>query len=167
MRILFLDIDGVLNHDVDAEVDHGLLLRVHGQMRHFRRDDVKKRLKWLLPEAVARVNRILDVSGAKLVISSTWREHNTRDELQMLLEARGLTHKIFGMTPVLPKPAPGKEVERGVEIDAWLKMHPEVTSYAILDDGWVVPHREKHVWVHPLEALTDENVEKAVALLVA
>lgn len=166
MKALFLDIDGVLNaNNVDADVDHSLLLRVHGQMKRFRRDDVRKRLRWLLPSAVARVNRILDASGAKLVISSTWREHHTQDELQTLLGARGLTHQIFSMTPVILPKHFLEDVPRGDEIGAWLQSHPEVSRFAILDDSWVDPYKVQHVWIDPIFALTDEDVDRAIAIL--
>lgn len=167
MKTLFLDIDGVLNHRVDAEVDHTMLLQVHNQMRRFRRDDVYLRLKWLQPTAVARVNQILDATGAQLIISSTWRKLNTQEELQILLGVRGLSHQIMGMTPVLPPKHFMEQVPRGEEIGAWLADHPEVTSFAILDDDWVDPYKAQHVWVHPHQALTDENVAKAIALLTA
>lgn len=164
MRALFFDIDGVANHDVDAEVDFSLLLKVHAQMRRLSRNDVHKRLKWLLPEAVGRVNQILDASGAKLVISSTWRLTTTQEELQTLLDVRGLKHPIFSMTPELPHRF-SEVVPRGKEIGAWLQAHPEVTSFAILDDCEVPPYGAQHVWVDPHTALTDENVAKAIEIL--
>jgi hypothetical protein len=164
MKALFFDIDGVANHEVDAKVDFSLLLSVHAQMRRLSRNDVHKRLKWLLPEAIEKVNRILDVSGAKLVISSTWRLTTTQEELQILLGVRGLTHPIYDMTPELPHRF-SEVVPRGKEIGAWIKAHPEVTTFAILDDCEVPPYSAQHVWVDPHTALTDENVTKALALL--
>jgi hypothetical protein len=165
MKVLFKDIDGVLNREgYDAEVPHDLLLGVHNQMRRFRRDDVHRRLKWLLPEAVERVNRILDASGAKLVISSTWRLTTTQEEIQILLGARGLTHTIFSMTPELPRKM-SEIVPRGKEIGAWLQANPGVTSFVILDDCGVEPYSAQHVWVDPWVAITDDNVKRALEIL--
>jgi hypothetical protein len=165
MKALLLDIDGVLNReDYDAEVPHDLLLTVHNQMRRFRRNDVYLRLKWLLPEAVERLNHILDASGAKLVISSTWRLTTKQEELQIILEARGLSHTIFDVTPELPHKM-SEIVPRGKEIGAWLQANPDVTSFAILDDCGVEPYADQHVWVDPWVALTDDNVKLALEIL--
>jgi hypothetical protein len=81
------------------------------------------------PEPVKLLNQILDQTGAKVVISSTWRFANTWQELQEILEVRGFTGEVIGQTPKM-----GGE-ERWMKIRAWLGEAPEpVESFVILDD---------------------------------
>jgi hypothetical protein len=61
-------------------------------------------------------------SGAKIVISSTWRILRKQEEFE---DALGLP--VIGMTDKDPG-------IRGQQIQRWLAAHPEVTSYAIIDD---------------------------------
>lgn len=110
MKVLFLDVDGVLN---SAE--------------WFARDCSTKSddlgLRSVNPAAVKLIQHVLEVTGAKLVLSSTWRL--IPDYVQTLVQA-GLP--IVAKTPVL------KSSNRGDEIVAWLETHPGVECYAIVDD---------------------------------
>jgi hypothetical protein len=167
-KILFLDLDGVLNPEVgeDAFVSHEDVLRVHARMKRIHRKDVRKRLSWIHPELVAKLNRLLASAGAQVVVSSSWREHHTLEELQIILECRGFTGTLIGMTPVIKSSRFGEYTPRGNEISAWLKGHPEVTSYVILDDkDDMGPHLSRLVQTDLFVGLTYGDVERAVALL--
>lgn len=81
-----------------------------------------------------RLKRIVDETGAKIVLSSTWRydrddpQHNGDFlELQEAFHKAGL--ELYSFTPV---DAIG--IRRGMEIRAWLGLHPEVDRFIILDD---------------------------------
>jgi hypothetical protein len=76
-RILFLDFDGVLNSRGFLAMSRGLAI---SRYPHSEID----------PEAVARVNRILERTEAEVVVSSSWRHGRTLAELQALLESHGL-----------------------------------------------------------------------------
>lgn len=111
MKILFLDIDGVLNI-----LNSGGLYALN-----------KKRLRIL--------EDIIKDTGAKIVLSSTWRKDNTAfRKLTRVLAYRGL--KIYDVTPDFSY-QPQKPLERayrGHEIQDWLDRHPEVENYVIIDD---------------------------------
>lgn len=111
MKVIFLDIDGVLTSKASAMVQAldrgGLLLMPH-------------------PVHVAVLNAIILTVDARVVISSTWRRHY--QEMLEELQKAGLKGEILGATPYLP----GEQ--RGTEIQAWLNEHPEVESFVILDD---------------------------------
>ncbi len=119
MKVIFLDFDGVLNlipqgHDYYGGIFH--------------------------PEFVDNLGRIIEETGAKLVISSSWRTMGL-ERLKMMWEHRLYPGDIIGVTPDLrwrtKKDAMElNEVEyvRGDEIESWLNLHPEVTNYVILDD---------------------------------
>lgn len=116
MKVLFLDIDGVLNHRMTKD-------RVCGFMG-------------LDPDLIAVFNKIVDaMPDLKIVVSSTWRHmfmpgvYSNFEELIQLLNKRGLKGEIIGRTP------DSWHDIRGREISEWLADHPEVTHYVILDDS--------------------------------
>lgn len=131
--LLFLDIDGVLNSHAWWERRKALGIKeVRG-------------IADLDPEACQRVQRVCDTTGARLVISSTWRVMHSRQSLRRMFVKRGLTTPIIGITPRIWMRAdelPGYEHNkcgRGVEIQWWLQTYltPEQICQArvgILDD---------------------------------
>lgn len=129
MRVLFLDIDGVLNHT--RTLDNCEPGRIPAD-----------------PQCVARVNKLLEQSGAKVVISSSWRKLAPYTELAPLLAREGLRADIIGETPDLINNAMWltewrtrtgscyyERLERGHEIRQYLADHPEIEEFVILDDG--------------------------------
>jgi hypothetical protein len=105
MKIIFLDIDGVLN--------------THKSIGRFGFDFIDHIL-------VALVARIVRETKAKIVLSSTWRIDKKDQELALrALREQGL--EIHDFTPVLV----GED--RHVEIQAWLDKN-QVERFAILDD---------------------------------
>lgn len=59
------------------------------------------------------------------------------------------------------------EYSRGAEIDGWLKEHPEVTNYVIIDDRTDFTDKQKDhfVYVNPMYGLTDTHVIQAINIL--
>ena len=109
MKVLFLDIDGVLNRDTTEEK----LGPEFGIYASFMGIDAKLRdmlRNWL--DAHPNVD---------VVLSSTWR----LDE-RMAAEVRRQGIDFIDVTRNLKN--------RATEIDEWLSRHPQVTHYAILDD---------------------------------
>lgn len=124
MKVLFLDIDGVLNswQSVYWEIRTG----------------VRKKQESLCPICMSNLDEVLDgVEDLKIVISSTWRKSFTMDELKKCLTEQGFKNadRIIGHTPFKAKDLKFSEYgPRWGEIKEWLDEHPEVTEYAILDD---------------------------------
>lgn len=115
MKVIFTDVDGVLNEDTTPT-------------------RTKSRVVFIDEEKLLRLKRIVDATGAKIVLSSTWRYgRNTPGLNGDFLELQEAFHKVglefYSFTPV---DAIG--IRREMEIRAWLGMHPEVTRYIILDD---------------------------------
>lgn len=111
MKVLFLDIDGVLNSERSAWAFGGF---PHGfdpaNMAKF--DHV----------AIALIRKVCEETECSVVLSSTWRLLHSVHEC-----ANGLGLPIFDKTP-------GGGGNRGKQIQEWLDEHPEVTEYAIVDD---------------------------------
>ena len=123
MKILFLDIDGVLNSG-------NYIIRLDGLF-----DDPKYQID---PDAVVRLNAITDLTGCKIVVSSTWRlaflgqMADPLRSLQGCLRSYGITGDVIDMTPDKRNAIRNR---RGKEIQAWLDAHyNEVEKFVIIDD---------------------------------
>ncbi|HEU0082413.1 MAG TPA: HAD domain-containing protein [Bradyrhizobium sp.] len=103
MKVIFLDIDGVLNCSKTPN-PRGFPYIVDRKL-------------------LARFKKLLDRTGAKVVLSSTWR-----------CDPVGLfAAKHYGVPFMDVCPDRPKNSRRG-ELLAWLKAHPTVTRYIVLDD---------------------------------
>lgn len=104
-KIIFLDIDGVICVDWREYVDE------FGHGFH--------------PEYVKNLAHIIEQTGAKIVISSTWRKAGL-SEMQRMWEMRDLPGKVIDVTPV-------NWTIRGEEIFEYLQGNP-CDNYVIIDD---------------------------------
>lgn len=185
MKVIFLDISGTLtNRGFDAAQWEALAerraLTTEGHPVP-PRDEVDRL-------AVARVNRIVEATGARIVISSDWVKFQPEESypsVQAMLRAHGLVAEFAGHTV---QPRANTVIERGLEIRAWLDEHPEVEGYVILDDaaipiteenrnylmecghGAAFPEPDPELGAHficldDFQGLRDEHVERAVEIL--
>lgn len=115
MKIIFLDIDGVLNVISQGRDQFGSIFHKHFEdnLRH-----------------------LIEQTDAKIVISSTWR-FSGLDIMKDMWLKRNLPGEVIDITPycaIIQKDESYESVERGYEIQAWLNKHPDVENYVILDD---------------------------------
>ena len=139
MKIIFLDIDGVLNNDATTARYSGTFIGID-------------------PALVVQFYRILcGVPDAQVVLSSSWRIHPLDKE-----EVRREVGEFMDVTPVL-----GGHMARGREIAAWLKGHPEVKRYAILDDdrGMLKEQIPSCFFTNGRVGLTDAIVDQVIEWL--
>lgn len=150
-RIVFLDIDGVLNHEgtshrvneVCDDADHGML--------------------GVSPECIAALSHLVLITGAEIVVSSTWRKLHSLGRIERMLRRHGYVGpRIFEQTPRLGGLA------RGFEIQAWLdtqEVKPE--AFVILDDDDDMAHLlHRLVRCNPYAGgLTKETAARAIAML--
>lgn len=119
MKIIFLDIDGVLNSD--EYFDKIKNLNINGIENDI---DVSK---------IVLLKKSLDETGAKVVLTSSWRYTRKAQELKQLLLSYGI---IVDCTPFIDN-------ERGIEIKKWLQEHNDVQDFVILDDEIFDSYDEK------------------------
>ena len=143
MKVLFLDIDGVLNSAFVLDEQ--------------RRGDAIDR------GMVERINQIVDATGCKIVISSTWRILHPLGQLTTLLRQHGMRDVVIDKTPRLD----ATYFNRGDEILIWLGSRPDVDSFIAIDDsaGEFDKIRDRLVATTWKYGLQDEHVIKAIALL--
>jgi len=150
MRVIFLDVDGVLNSNQSG----------------FGMNKVD-------PQMVARLEKLVQATGAKIVISSSWRSIFSLNQIKGLLRQMGAptaSHAVIDRTPV-------GEGNRGQEIQEWLELDPErakvnpahegVQAYVILDDtNEMTPQQQPNmVQTNPQFGLTDADVAEAISIL--
>ena len=151
MKVIFCDVDGVLNNDETTAISPNGYRGVSNEL-------------------IRNLRNIVRETGAKIVLSSDWRlvrddpEHSKdyRYLVRKLRFAGGLT--IDGHTDDI------SWSKRGTEIKKYLQDHPEVTDYVILDD---LPFRDflfcrelRHlVLTDSRTGLTEEDVKRAVKIL--
>jgi hypothetical protein len=149
MKIIMLDFDGVLNSEKFVLDNKDLFINQAFSMQQN-----------LDKEAVARLNKIIELTGAKVVVSSTWRILNSIEKLQKILDNHGFTGEIIGKTG---RAANGL---RGNEIAAWLNENGPVEAFVIIDDDSDMVHlMHKLVQTNWKLGLQDEHVVKCVEIL--
>jgi HAD domain in Swiss Army Knife RNA repair proteins len=132
MKVIFLDIDGVLNSCKTVERWRGLV--------------------GIDASLARRFAGLQQSTGAITVLSSTWRLSRT---WKSTMRKNGVVG-IIDRTPDLP----GRS--RGEEIAAWLAAHPEVEVYAILDDDSdMLPHQPHFKTSFSRGGLTEKIAQQA------
>jgi hypothetical protein len=110
MKVIFLDIDGVLN-SVESAMALGGYPYLLDQIELF--DNV----------ALGLIQRLVRQTGAKVVISSTWRKTHDVAEFEPAL-----------VIPVIGKTCNSRSGRRGEEIAVYLEGNPQIENYVIIDD---------------------------------
>lgn len=151
MKVLFLDLDGVLNSTrwAGSRPVRGFI--PPSTAREAIEEDR------LDPACVARLQRIVVMSGASIVLSSSWRHRMPVGELVELFRRLGFpAAPVVGLTPSLPGP-------RGREVRAWMQGCAEpVTSYVCLDDDADYEPGQCLIQVDAEVGLQDEDVRLCV-----
>ncbi|MBA9078308.1 HAD domain-containing protein [Rufibacter quisquiliarum] len=148
MKVVFLDIDGVLNTEVYMRhlfyIHENVGVKEYKAIKasHLYRDEFGH---WFDPMAVDMLKWVIEATGAKIVISSTWRMSGT-EVMKELWKKRELPGEIIGITPNHRRRT-GSSLQRGKEIQEWLDLHPEVTDYVIIDDDADMEPNQKDSFV--------------------
>lgn len=142
-KIVFLDIDGVLNSTAWFKERGKPTGKTYADDLAFYSD----------PGCIARLNLITEVTGAQIVLSSSWRHAAEWEKTAAILtERRGMTGHMIGRTPredeqdhrVFKRyqrrnPTSQDHYPRGYEIQQWLDANPPC-SFVILDDDDDMEH---------------------------
>ncbi len=135
MKVIFLDVDGVINCQYTTQSYGGFI--------------------GIDPYMAILVDRILQATGAKIVLSSTWRlDKNSRDEVSKFVD-------FIDFTPDIAHEVRWKEVSQ------YLSTHQDIEKFAVLDDNWY-DFPEDAEWFFKtswLSGITDEVANKAIEYL--
>lgn len=168
MRVVFLDFDGTMNgletHEPPSPIHKGIFLN---------------------PVLVERVNRICEATGAKVVLSTKWRDREDRypkghekyvsfEGVITALQLVGARFEVVGKTPNLTRSDTitrdgdttvlERHRPRHMEIAAWVAEHkPE--AFVILDDDRRAEIAGHFVWCDPKRGLSEEGAREAIRIL--
>lgn len=153
-KIIFLDVDGVLNSQDQIVAQEGKRSFLFGTFDFH----------------VEKLARIVKETDAKIVMSSTWRSFFDKDEEKGSHFYIHITERFrkFGIELSDRTPFYGFDGKRGLEIKDWLSRHPEVEKFVILDDeAFDIRdyYKKEFVKTNFMSGLLDEHVEKAIKIL--
>lgn len=149
MKVVFLDFDGVLNSEkyVRDCGRYGVIID---------------------PSRMALLKQIVDATEAKIVLSTSWREHWSNltencDETGILINKifKGHDLEIFDKIPKCFS-------KREQEIEMWLEEHPDIENYVVLDDMFLHADYLKGHCIKTSnyrEGLDKDDVQKAIEIL--
>jgi len=162
-KIIFLDIDGVLNSQQWYKDNHHKY-KLTDKQYHF---DI---------EAVKRLNSIITITDAKIVISSTWRRGKSIEWFNNYFKQIKLNGTVIGLTKHLF--CHEFNTPRGVEIQMYYHDHynhpsyfedfpSRLQSYVILDDDadMLYEQRDNFIQTDNRFGLQDIHINQAISIL--
>jgi hypothetical protein len=127
-KVIFLDFDGVLLTDDQTQQQVNRSLTTQNYLKTVSFD----------PTAVANVNRLIESTGAQLVLSTSWADGNSFSSLANCLMRNRIDP---GNIWEYDDPSQGSWMtprssnsNRAQEIATWLESHPEVSDWCAIDD---------------------------------
>lgn len=137
MRIIFLDIDGVLNSNAWSEY-------VHLHRNDFSNVYIPE---WQDKNAIDMLYEFCKENEIKIVLSSSWR-HHTVEETRQYLEKYDYLKKLNEL--IIDVTGYDASRIRGNEIKTYLEKHPEHNNYVIIDDDNDMLYEQFHrfVWIN-------------------
>lgn len=150
-KIIFLDIDGVLNHEKWYHETVG------NENIGYKGD--------ICPATVSFVNEIIKQTGAKVIISSTWR-FDFKNTCTQLYEAGLIKGSIIDKTPNYQYTHINQYGVRGNEIKGSIDIN-KIEQYVILDDDcdMLLEQKDNFIHIDSFVGVTEENVIEAIKIL--
>ena len=170
-RVFYIDSQGdVRDYITDKVVGDSryIFLDIDGVMTSWRTG------YWFDPECFARLGRILDRTGADIVITSSWKGLDVKETIGYLTDTKDphvgehpfpFADRIVGITRDWP--VVDDDYTRGKEIDVYLKHH-SCSSYVIIDDVQDFLPEQQPCFVHTRDSvgLDDADTERSIKILL-
>lgn len=165
LKIIFLDYDGCINHEIFYRD------RANHWNKAFERPYP---LSEIDERCVDLLNYIIQETGAKVVISSSWRHGRSVQELQNILEQLKFEGEIIDVTPSFSTYGDDEKC-RGDEVAKWIADNEELIGckpeeyknwVALDDDNDFLPQQKNNfIWVDPYIGITPKDAEAAIRIL--
>lgn len=154
MKVIFLDVDGVLNDKNTQRTTEAPGIGI---------DDIK----------IQYLKNIVDATNAQIVLCSGWKLGWSHNFANQSASVQYLTNKLinYGLTIIDRTYDPDGFSHRGEGIKNWLANHPIVDAWVVLDDDIFPDYEEQGIIPHLVKSsfynkgLTEELVEQAIKIL--
>lgn len=163
MRVIFLDCDGVLNSNQFFQQDKEPIPATSNSM--------KFGVGQLDPKGLALIDKLVDATDAKIVISSSWRHIWSFQEIAEMFGDAGFKNQ----HAIIDQTGTSKNGHRGAEIKEWLDLDREraalgeeqTTSYVIIDDDTDFDTDQMQFFVRTNQqtGIKPKDVQKAISIL--
>ena len=168
MKIIFLDIDGVLN--CENAYKRGECNYIKWNWEDGTEDHHQSFCSW----SKNWLNKLIDETDAKIVISSTWRSSGI-EFMKKVWELEEMHGEIIGITPNFRGDINGYTIPRGCEIDKWLEDNDfshinwdkdyqlnymnksGIDNYIIIDDDADMLYGQRNHFIHVLPSPRNKN----------
>lgn len=181
-KILFLDIDGVLNSEDWYKSDKAQALRFPIEGQKLDRNDPKYHAFHFDPFKIELLEMIIASTGCEIVISSSWRKNREIETLQTIFKNMNFKYwkNIIGKTGNFYswlKEGVHCPSVRGLEIRVWLEKNiknqnptyasPNTYTYCILDDDsdMLLEQKNNFIQTGQKEGLTTNLARKTINIL--
>lgn len=160
-RVIFLDIDGVLNCATSKSYCH---------------DDLCGIVHGIDSDKVKRLAKIVEATGAQIVLSSDWKDGWSKYYTsQKPSHAKYLDNHLYkkGKLTIKDKTPNTNKGSwfRGEEILTYLRTHRDIDNYVIIDDTFFDDFAYKEIEKHLVltdknVGMSDDDVEDAIKILL-
>ena len=184
-KALFLDIDGVIQPFSEKRFDYvenkesmdALYKSLEEQFgvdyRQFGKYDLTAAYYDWDKDAVEEIRRILDVTGAKIVVSSDWRDLYNQFALPYFFLIYDLMKYLYGYLPIYydtnyASHRVGYEhfkTDRGRDIIKYLKVHPHIKKWVAIDDYRDMIYDIPDNFVHTYPKVTKDEADRCIQIL--
>lgn len=165
MKIIFLDVDGVLYPYHDRKFLTKKPENIKKKL--IRKDRIFKQANALElqlvyegwnKQAVSYVKRLVEETDAKIVISSSWKYLRSLEDMKLLFKIYDLDSYVIGLTKDTA------DFLKETQIEDYLQHHKEIEKYVVIDDLDLRKAFPEHCVVCP-DVFTLDCYEEAVKIL--
>ncbi|MDR1864370.1 MAG: hypothetical protein LBR08_02245 [Bacteroidales bacterium] len=172
-KIIFLDIDGVIKpcaslkfrqHDY-KNIGKELSKTYRKNYRRYAIEDLALVLYDWDEQSIGCLRQIIERTGAGIVVTSSWKYHRLGLERMVdFFRLHGMENNITDITPDLIGEEYSRYESRIKEISAYLKDHPEIKNYVVVDDTDMKDAFKDH-FLMTRHLLCKKDIAKAIEIL--
>lgn len=164
MKYIFLDIDGVLTTLYETMDLENLL--------YWKDNDWAKKMNVHYPfneNCVSILNEILKETDAEIILSSDWRKHKTKEQLDVIFKNNGVIKSPIDTTPNYRDHYSNFEYARSIEIVHYIAENTiDINNIVVIDDlnlEMLFPPRLSTRFVKTHNGIMEEHKSKILELL--
>jgi HAD domain in Swiss Army Knife RNA repair proteins len=173
MKIIFLDIDGVLQpYNTTGRFQLNLKELNPMLAKKFNDEDYLKfnhfdtgavYADWH-PVALTYLRQLCEKTKAKIVVSSDWRFYHNLQQMRLLFKIHDLDEFILDIIPLIGDDEKSKG--RTTEVYEYILAHPEIKNFVVIDDiEFLFPQAFPENFVKCRGHMTEPEYEKALKIL--